>query len=332
MFQVPVQRPASAASCKEDNRCAPLFPNDFPNVAAQPPHSTPVPLPPTPSSNNSNTAIIAGVVGAVVGAALIAGLIAGLCCWRARRRRRQEHNGSSDDVYMSGQRKRSSISSKRPTNDVAASWHGSRHSANHSTGGTTPFREMHVSSGQQASKAAGSPSSNGAADWDERAVAGSAPGTHHVAPSANSARHGSRVQSVAAHTPSVHTDDDMVGRRIAPPTTDASTVSVSGLRFSLTIATMQEPDVRAKLTSALRHMAQADPQPWFADRYLLMDEQVQGGQGVICFARDPKRGAMQYAIKCACPSCPAWYPALCIMLVLVGCMKGFVFFCKPGNQ
>lgn len=63
--------------------------------------------------------------------------------------------------------------------------------------------------------------------------------------------------------------------------------------------TLDEPDAKAQLVTALHNMATAAPVQLFARRYQLLDARVEGGQAVVCFARDSAGSMFQYAIKCA---------------------------------
>ena len=62
-------------------------------------------------------------------------------------------------------------------------------------------------------------------------------------------------------------------------------MTAAGLKFSLMTATLQLPDHKCQLVTALRHFAESEPPVPFAGRYLLTDDVVEGGQGVVTCAQ-----------------------------------------------
>ena len=270
IYNVPYERPATASNCNETNPCASVFPE---------------------SSSKDSTALIAGLVAGLAAAALLLALIVGLCCWR-RRRQRASKAHKAQGVEAFDKHGDGYALDHAPAPHGAAS-RSHMHSFVHSTAEGMEHHDVPASQewwgppGAQSSMASASSS------------------LQQTGPSANSANPASFVRSMptGSASPSAHSGSrGLVSQRIAPPVNDATTISVGGLRFSLMSAatlTLQEPDLRDKVTTALQHMARADPPIVFANRYLLIDEQVQGGQAVVCFARDASHGATQYAIKCA---------------------------------
>ena len=102
----------------------------------------------------------------------------------------------------------------------------------------------------------------------------------------------------APESPQNHPLAPLVTHRVTPSTL-ANTLANT---FASTIDTKQsstiaEPDPKARLVMALENMATATPTRLFADRYQLLDDRVEGGQAVVCFARDAKGSMLQFAIK-----------------------------------
>lgn len=56
-----------------------------------------------------------------------------------------------------------------------------------------------------------------------------------------------------------------------------------------------------RLLVAIEGLAFSEPPSAFCGRFLLSGDTVQGGQGVVAFARDSCEGMQQFAIKCAPP-------------------------------
>ena len=101
-------------------------------------------------------------------------------------------------------------------------------------------------------------------------------------------------------SPDVQTPEDRaLGQRIAAPDAGGHTMTAFAMRFSVAPSPSSFRDAKAQLESVLLHIAEANPQPTFAGRYLLLNDFVQGGQGIVAFARDGRNPVMQYAIKCA---------------------------------
>ena len=78
----------------------------------------------------------------------------------------------------------------------------------------------------------------------------------------------------------------------------------AGMSTTLLPSTVRFPtaggeDTHVKLDRALANMRDAGPQEPFVGHYLLLKEQVQGGQALVVFARGRDGGFFQYAIKCA---------------------------------
>ena len=93
----------------------------------------------------------------------------------------------------------------------------------------------------------------------------------------------------------------MTRRRIAPANSTLAGSTVSGFSGAVYSQpnTLEQPQERDRLRTALLNMAEAEPPQLFAGRYRLKAEWVQGGQALVVFARDDADGFFQYAIKCA---------------------------------
>ena len=89
-------------------------------------------------------------------------------------------------------------------------------------------------------------------------------------------------------------------QRVVPKGTGASAAS-GGAPFTTEMpATLMEPDLRGKVSTALYNMAEQEPPVLLAGRFQLLGDQCHGGQAVVQFARDALRGSLtQYAVKCA---------------------------------
>ena len=90
-------------------------------------------------------------------------------------------------------------------------------------------------------------------------------------------------------------------RRIAPANSTLAGSTVSGFSGAVYSQpnTLEQPQERDRLRTAVVNMAEAEPPQLFAGRYRLKAEWVQGGQALVVFARDDADGFFQYAIKCA---------------------------------
>ena len=90
-------------------------------------------------------------------------------------------------------------------------------------------------------------------------------------------------------------------RRIAPAKSMlvGSTISeFSGAVYSQP-STLEQPQERERLRTAVQNMAESEPLQLFAGRYRLKSEWVQGGQALVVFACDSANSFYQFAIKCA---------------------------------
>ena len=79
------------------------------------------------------------------------------------------------------------------------------------------------------------------------------------------------------------------------PTPEASSASHVG------VGAVNEAE--QSLVATVHAMAAAQPPVLLAGRYVLSADMVQGGQGMVVFARGRDNGLRQYAVKCA-PACP----------------------------
>ena len=120
---------------------------------------------------------------------------------------------------------------------------------------------------------------------------------------------GPRLQTPGMPTPSPQ--QAAPTRRIVPskPGT-CSTLGISHFTTEQPL-TRLESNARDELCTALSNWATATPPKHFATRFMLVDEQVQGGQAVVQFARDDSRF---YAIKCA-PTVAAVFTAVTVLAV-----------------
>ena len=171
--------------------------------------------------------------------------------------------------------------------------------------------------GTTSTTGAGSQSTLGAASYGVGTTGDSSqPHTPAVTtPASSQVRHPPPAAAAAAATASSSTataiTDGCRNRHKTSPfhplVTHRVTPSTLANTFASTIATKQsstlaEPDPKAQLVVALQNMATATPTQLFADRYQLIDDRVEGGQAVVCFARDVKGSMLQFAIKCASTS------------------------------
>jgi hypothetical protein len=62
--------------------------------------------------------------------------------------------------------------------------------------------------------------------------------------------------------------------------------------------TMAVEDEKDRLVSAVNNMAMSQPPLVFADRFLFTTDIIEGGQGVVVFARNRDAGLRQFAVKC----------------------------------
>jgi hypothetical protein len=63
--------------------------------------------------------------------------------------------------------------------------------------------------------------------------------------------------------------------------------------------TMAVEDEKDRLVFAVTNMAMSQPPLVFADRFLFTTGIIEGGQGVVVFARNRDAGLRQFAVKCA---------------------------------
>jgi hypothetical protein len=63
-------------------------------------------------------------------------------------------------------------------------------------------------------------------------------------------------------------------------------------------ATVKAGTEREQLIAAVTNMAMSQPPTVFADRFLFTTDMVEGGQGIVVFARGRDAGMRQFAIKC----------------------------------
>jgi hypothetical protein len=87
-----------------------------------------------------------------------------------------------------------------------------------------------------------------------------------------------------------------VTKRIAPPSESAASTVRQASQFSLP-HTMDEPDAKEQLLTAIENIAGTQPPEVFAGAYILSSNYMRGGQAVVVFARDCGEGFLQYAIK-----------------------------------
>lgn len=82
------------------------------------------------------------------------------------------------------------------------------------------------------------------------------------------------------------------------PTAAVTGVSSLGSTESLP-RTLAAKDEKGRLIAAVTNMAASQPPIPFGSRFLLTSDIVEGGQGIIVFARGNNAAMRPYAIKCA---------------------------------
>jgi hypothetical protein len=96
------------------------------------------------------------------------------------------------------------------------------------------------------------------------------------------------------------------GLGLGPPATTSSSPQVQATLCSslgptqiMLPHTMAVEDEKDRLVSAVTNMAMLQPPLVFADRFLFTTDIIEGGQGVVVFARNRDAGLRQFAVKCA---------------------------------
>jgi hypothetical protein len=93
------------------------------------------------------------------------------------------------------------------------------------------------------------------------------------------------------------------GMGLGPPATNpqgqATLCTTLGPTQTMLPHTMAVEDEKDRLVFAVTNMAMSQPPLVFADRFLFTTDIIEGGQGVVVFARNRDAGLRQFAVKCA---------------------------------
>ena len=261
------------------------------------------------SDGGSNTGLIAGVCIAAVAAVAAAYLL------RRRARMHKLHNGSTSTMqHQSPLHTEPASSARTPplqlpqrssTKDCAACNSGVRVGQEPSDGrgpatdctlGARSANDQQICASSQLPVVAGSERGSTVSQ-----ATGMQPNPGNDTPLATPPA--PPVAPELAHTtevPPAPADESVVRQlRVAPIPAGAAAAHQS-LPFTTTAPrTLQEPDTRSKVSTALYNMAETQPPVLFAGRFHLLQDQCHGGQAVVHFARDARGTLLQYAVKCA---------------------------------